>query len=224
MSNKKGIYFRVVRKIGKIFIKRKMLVDESVFKKRGVLIGHHQNFYGPIGAMLYMPDSVDTWVIDHLFNFKDCFDKYYNYTFKNKPRIIAFIPSVICGLLIPPLLKSANAIPVYRASREVIKTLDKSILSLEKNRQVLIFPDLDYTNTTGQMGEIYTGFLNINKKYHKVYNKHIEFIPIIFDKKTDLILSNEKITFSDDISFSEDKKRVENEIVKLINQKVYNQL
>ena len=65
---RKGLYFRVVRKLLRFFLKRKMIIDEKIFMKENVLVGHHQNFYGPISCLLYLPDTVNIWVASSLVN------------------------------------------------------------------------------------------------------------------------------------------------------------
>ena len=216
----KGIYFKIVRSVARLFIKREIDIERKVFEKQAVLIGHHQNFYGPISALVYMPDTVQLWTIDHLFSFKTCFDKYYNFTFKETmklPSIVAVFPSLICALVIPPFLKSAKAIPVYRGSKNIIKTFKSSVNSLENGNQILIFPDIEYDNKTNTMKEVYEGFLSLDKQYFKKQKEHLEFVPLKFNKKTNKITNKREVVFLGKIPFQEEKKKIENEIINLIN-------
>ena len=218
----KGIYFRVVRKILACFMKREVMVDKKIFSKENVLVGHHQNFYGPVSCMLYLPDSVHFWVVSHLFTFKECFNMYYQHTFKKiikLPKILAFIMAVLCGLFIPPLIKSAKAIPVYRESRKITKTLTQSIDLLNQGKQVMIFPDAEYDDDGQIMGEIYNGFMHLEKLYHRANKKHIGFVPIITDKKTGKIINSKALYFNDKTPYNVQKNILTNQIRDSMNLK-----
>ena len=217
---KKGFYFRFVRACAKIFVKRKMLVDTKVFEKGCVMVAHHQNFYAPVCALIYMPDSVQIWAIDHLFDFKECYLKYYEFTFRQSmklPKIISAIFAFFCAITITPLVKSAKAIPVYRGSKDVIKTFKESVSAIEDGNQILIFPDVLYDDTDDEMKEVYAGFLNLEKLSFRQNKQHLKFIPLQFSKKYKTIKSCSQVVFLDNIPFAEDKNRVKDEIVSAIN-------
>ena len=219
-TNKKGWFFHIVRFIGRIFVKQNMDIDQNIFKEKCVFIGHHQNFYAPIAALFYMPDTVQVWVIDHLFNFKDCFNKYYHYTFiktMGLPKIISGFLAFFCAWIIPAFIKSANCIPVYRGSRDITKTFKLSLEALDKGNQILIFPDVAYNNTDSKLQEMHTGFLSLEKQYYRKNKEHLRFIPLIFNKTQKQISSKNGVVFLGDISFAQEKPRVEAEIITAIN-------
>ena len=142
---KRGIYFNFVRTIFRMFLHGKVNIDNQIFMKEHILIGHHQNFYGPFLALSWLPDTVHFWVVDHLFNFKDCFKMYYHYTFTKTiklPKLVALILATLCALFIPPLVRSSRSIPVYRDSKNIITTLNTSLAYLKKGEQIMIFPDI----------------------------------------------------------------------------------
>ena len=216
----KGLYYRFVRKIFRIFVKRERVLDDEIFNEANVLVGHHQGFYGPISCGVWLPDTVHIWVISHLLNFKDCFDMYYNYTFKKTiklPRPLAFLAAFFPALLIPPLLRSGGAVPVYRESRKIIETLNQSVDLLNRGHQVLIFPDVEYDENNDKVGEIHTGFFHLEKLYYRSNNQHLGFVPIITDKKMNLITNSNAIYFRDDKAYKTEKDIVANEIIDNIN-------
>lgn len=216
----RGIYFRIVRRIFRLFLKRSVIIDKKVFLSKNVLVAHHQSFYGPISCMVWLPETVNIWVASHLFSFKECFNMYYNFTFKKTiklPKIFAFIASTLFALLLPPLLKSARAIPVYRDSRNIMKTFDLSIKLLNKGEQILIFPDVKYDNNSQIMGEIHSGFTHLEKLYYKANNEHLGFVPIIINKKTGIIRSTSAIYFTDNKPYKEEQYILINQIIDTIN-------
>ncbi len=218
----KGLYFRGVRKVAKLFLKREMMVDEEIFQKANILVGHHQNFYGPISCALWLPDTVSIWGIAHLFNFKDCFDMYYNYTFTQTikmPKIMALPMATICGLMIPPLIKSAGLIPVYRESREIRTTFNRSMELLNKGEQVLIFPDVKYEDSSPVMGEMYDGFTHLERLYYRANNEYIGFVPILTDKEAGTIKNAKVLYLSHKESYKAGKTILAKQILDDINDK-----
>lgn len=219
---KKGLFFRFTRMILRFFIKLDMVIDKEIFMTEHVLVGHHQNFYAPIASLVWMPDTVNVWVVSHLFTFKECFNMYYHFTFtKNMklPKILAFIMSTFCALLIPPLLESARAIPVYRNTSNIMKTFNQSLNLLNKGNQILIFPDIDYNDTSTLIGEIYGGFTHLEKLYMRAHKKHLGFVPINIDQKSNQITNTNTIYFSDDNPYNIEKNIVINKIIDNINSK-----
>lgn len=216
----KGLYFRVVRKILRLFLKRTMVIDETIFMTENVLVAHHQNFYGPISSMIWLPDTVSVWVISHLFSFKECFDMYYNLTFTKTiklPKIVALAMATLCALLIPPLIKSSRAIPVYRESKKIMNTFSLSMELLNRGEQVLVFPDIEYNDNSHVIGKIYTGFTHLEKLYYRYNNAHLGFVPINIDKTTRKITNANTLYFSDDKSYEMGKDILVNQIIDNIN-------
>ena len=215
----KGIFFRVIRIICRIFVRRKILIKKEEFKEPKVFVAHHQNFYAPVTSLIYMPNSVSIWAIAHLCTFKGCFDKYYNYTFIKTlkiPRPIAFVFSVFLALLIPMFLKSAKAIPVYRKEKNILETFKISIEELKKGRQIIVFPDIKYNSKETNIEQIYTGFINIDEYYFKQTKEHIEFVPLVFDKKNKMVISKNGIKLNSKENI--EKENIVSYIIKSINE------
>lgn len=221
MSNQeKGVFFKLLRFISRFFYRAQLEVDKEIWEEEHVLVGHHQNFLGPINCLIYLPDSVDFWVISHLFSFKECFNMYYNYTFrkeKNLPRIISGLMAGFLALIIPPFLRSARAIPVYRESSSIIRTFKESLKRLDQGRQIMIFPDIDYTSSQEKVGEIYSGFTAIEKLYYSKKKRHIGFVPILVDRSKKTISNGSVIYFGDDISYKNQKDEIARRIVQELN-------
>lgn len=219
-SINKGILFRVLRLMSRCFVKRKVIISQEVFDKECILVGHHQNFYAPVSAFIWLPDTVSIWTISHLFTFKECYQKYYNYTFREKinlPKIISAILAFCCGVFIPAFLRSAKAIPVYRDSRDIINTFTISMKHLEQGKQILIFPDISYDSKDENTGDIYNGFLHLEKMYHSKQKEHLNFVPINFDKKSKSIVAKSSVCFLKNLPFREERIHVANEIRNRLN-------
>jgi hypothetical protein len=102
-----------------------------------------------------------------------------------------------------------RAIPVYRNSvRGLKKTIDMTIEALENNESVLIFPDVDYTSESGQVGELYSGFVCIDKHYYAKTSRHVNFVPISADMKKRRIVFGSPSKVEDGEKYTHARKRI----------------
>lgn len=101
-----------------------------------------------------------------------------------------------------------RAIPVYRSSKAIIKTFRQSISTLIDGESLLISPDVDYTDTGSDIGEIYKGFLNLEKYYMEQTGRHLAFIPLYISKRKHCIYRGEAIYFNSNEGFKQEKIKV----------------
>ncbi len=109
-------------------------------------------------------------------------------------RLKAWLPS----MHIPPLLKSARAIPVYRGSdTSAVRTLRDAYSYLSKHECVLLFPDIDYRADVDNESEIYKGFLLLERQYYRQFGRHLEFVPLTIDDEARKIHVGKTVSFDD---------------------------
>lgn len=65
----------------------------------------------------------------------------------------------------PKILRALNAIPVYRNGAQSMVTLRESVRALLGGDSILLFPDVNYTSENGEIGELYRGFLLLERMY-----------------------------------------------------------
>jgi len=124
------------------------------------------------------------------------------------PKLLASIIAFPVSFFVSKLLQSLQAIPVFRGSRDIITTIIQSISALMNGESLLICPDINYTDTGSEMGEMYDGFLNLDKYYMKKTKQHIAFVPLLISKSTHRIYVGEEIYFKDNINFKKEKGEV----------------
>jgi hypothetical protein len=130
------------------------------------------------------------------------------------PKAIARFVVFPIAFFVSWLLNAIKAIPVYRGKREIILSFKQSVTALINGESLLISPDINYTDTGSEMGEMYDGFLNIDKYYSKETNKHIAFVPIHIDKTTRTIYIGKNIFFSGNSFFKDERKEIINKLQK----------
>ena len=175
-----------------------------------VYVSHHQNMRGPIHAAGLLPGEAHIWVFHPFLARQTCFQHFYHYTFRNRFHWRAPLAAAVAGvasLVVPPLLRGLASIPVYRDGR-VLSTLRQSVKALEKGENLLIFPDKDYASKEDAMGELQTGFLSLERLYHRKTGRHLAFIPLQCHRAQKTLCAGEPVYFREGQNFQTESHRV----------------
>lgn len=211
-----GPYYKFAKFIVKTFsTKYKFNVEKPVTAK--IYVCRHKNSHGVVNLLKSADFDLHPLALNVFTDFKSCFKHLFSYTFTKRykiPKILAFIPAVISAMVISPLVKSAKAVPVYRNSVKSCLTLKNATAFLEKGESLIVFPDVDYNLVSGEVKSIYSGFLYIDKLYHKLTGIHVEFVPIKIDDKSKTITQLSSVSFNNDLPFD---KQLDSVIDKLKN-------
>lgn len=132
-------------------------------------------------------------------------------------KFFAFLPSLIASLIVPLICSPKQTIPVYRNDAEAIKTIRASLDALKNGRNLLIFPNVDYTNVANsEKHVIYDGFLCLEKLYYKTTGRHLKFIPLTIDENSKTVNEKSAISFNGSIPFNEEMSIVSKKIADAI--------
>ena len=176
-----------------------------------VYLIHHQNLAGPIRAEVLLPASAHVWALHVFLDRSACFRQYYGYTFTRRfgwPKVLAAPVCALLSLFIPALMKSIGAVPVYRGAREIAATMEQSERLLEKGESLLICPDTAYSDTDGDLHEMYTGFLHLEKPYFKATGHHLAFVPLYASARQKRLVICPPIRFADGQPYRQERDRV----------------
>lgn len=149
-----------------------------------VYIAHHQNMYGPVHTLAALPVLGHIWALHVFTNRKTCFSQFYHYTFHTRfgwPAPIAWLAATALSLVVPAFMRTIGAVPVYRGSAAVRDTMQLSAQLLATGESLVICPDVDYSSSSDEMGQSYTGFLMLEKYYHQRTGCHLPFVPVYCD-------------------------------------------
>ena len=185
----------------KLFTKKRKVVGELA-PSPCVYLCRHRAADGVIGAFTSLKTVLRPWTL-HIFTRYDAALKHLKeYTFpeksgKSKAFTAVFAP--VCALGLSSLVRSARAIPVYRGAeaRRAITTIKNSVRALEEGDNLLVFPDVDYANADSKTeGEVYKGFVAVDKLYFRRKGERVKFVPVYIDEKKVVIHS--PIRFGDE--------------------------
>jgi len=216
-----GKFFRSSRFLFRLFFCKHRIIGKENNVSPVIYVAHHQNLYGPINIMAWFKTPVRLLVFHVFCQQKSCYRQFVDYTFTERlgwnRRLAACIARPL-SYLISQLMQSMRAIPVYRGTRQALNTIKTGAEALLQGENLLLFPDVDYANSSGEMGEMYRGFLHLEKYYFKSAGRHIPFVPLYASKKTRQIVIGDAISFTQQEDFNLEKERVYQDIQNSINR------
>lgn len=216
-----GKLFKLTRGVVRLAVPRYKVDPLPESEEPIVYVSHHQNMKGPVTVLAWLTQPVRTWVFSVFLDQKECFNHYMNYTFTKRfgwPPALAKLVVWPLSFFISNLMKSGQGIPVYRKSKKVMRTMKLSVEALQKGESILIFPDVDYQSEAEEVGDIYEGFLFVEKYYHRKTGKHVAFVPLYSDSHTRTIRAGETIRFREGASFVEQRTEVAAQIQEELNR------
>lgn len=201
----------VVRKIVRVLTPTYKVKSDFDVPSPAVFLCRHNNQLGPQTVIAWYPKYLRTWVL-HVFMEKEtCFRQYVDFTFTKRfgwPKWVAQSVARIVTPFVVNLMASMGAIPVYRDSMQSIRTIKETLKALIAGDTVLIFPDVDYTATHGEVRKVYEGFLYLERYYYNKTGKHLPFVPLRLDQELQEIVLGEAVCFADGIDFYDQKETI----------------
>lgn len=210
-----------MQNIAKIILPRYRFERPPNLKEPVVYVAHHQNLIGPISILAWLKYYVRTWVLGVFMNQEDAYHHYVNFTFTKRyglPEPLAKLLAWPASHLVSWLTNSGDMIPVYRGSRDIIRTMEMSQEALGRGQDIMIFPDVDYSSDNKKTSDIYEGFLHLEKKYYKETGKHLSFIPVFSDQNEKVVRVGNIIRFPGKEIFIKERKQIANEIRSELNR------
>lgn len=103
----------------------------------------------------------------------------------------------VMSWITPPLMRSLQAIPVYRKGLQSMATIKQGLNYLLKGESLIVYPDIHYMDSYEKPSEIYKGFLYIGTLYYKKTGKKLSFVPLLIDDQNRRITAGKAISIID---------------------------
>ena len=149
-----------------------------------VFVCSHTNLLGPLATLCWMDVPVRPWVLHVFTDRESCRRQYRDFTFPRRlglPRPAAAFLAWWASGYVSALMKSLGAIPVFRGTAKLGETFRETIAALQAGDWVLVFPDVDYTDEGAGIGQVYDGFLLVDRMWRKVSREPLDFVPLALD-------------------------------------------
>ena len=186
-----------------------------------VYVCSHSNLRGPLTALAYLPFPTRPWVL-HVFTDREtCRAQYRDYTFSVRfglPKPLASGLAWAVSGYVSALMGSLGAVPVYRGTVKAGQTLKASVAALRAGDSLLIFPDVDYTDSSQGIGEVYDGFLLLERFWRKQSAEPLRFIPLRLDRERKTITAGKPVQFDRSAEWKTELVRVREALREEINE------
>ena len=217
-----GPLFKYSRKLVRLFYKPFSTGHCHIMDEPVVYVSKHQNLFGPFVTLLSFPKDLHCWILSDFLEKESCYRHYADYTFSVRfgwKKPLAKLAAFPVSRFVPALLKSGGGIPVYRRKRKIIETFKETVRVLKRGESVIIFPDIDYSNSSSLIGEMYEGFLYIDKYFYKETGEHVAFVPLYASKNKKSIRTGQPVQFRVGEPFVKEKKvvlkNIQNQLIQL---------
>ncbi len=194
-----GSFMGFAKSVFRAFSK-KYDASEITYPDEGrVYVCRHLDMHGVYTVMKSLDFDVHIMAYHVFFTFKGAYKQYSEITFaKNgKTTFGSRVKGFFLSLIVPSLLKSARAVPVYRNSIHSYKTIREAGKHLKSKECVVVFPDIDYKAHEGQDSDIYNGFLLLEKIYLREVGAHLKFVPLYISEHDKTICEHRSVMFRD---------------------------
>lgn len=208
-----GRLYRLLRAVVRLVSPRYQLLRSASNRPEAlsepvVFVSRHHNLFGPWMTMLWFPGCFRVWVYHVFLEPQACYRHYVDYTFtkrfgwnKSWAKIVAW--PISYG--VSALLQSAACIPVYRGTKHIVSTFRETVRALQDGRHVFIFPDIEYQDESAQTGELYKGFLQLEKYVYRATGRHVGFVPVYVSRRQRAFLIGDPIRFRDGEDFQKER-------------------
>ena len=184
-------------------------------------ICNHLETYSPIVLSLYFPFPYRPWVHASVMTRELCRDylekDFTRKTLKLHPPFSRWLAAILAPLCIG-LMRSIDAIPVYRGQMKVRDTFAISVQALKQGNNLLIFPEKQSLRTSETVSEFHTGFISLARYYLQATGKTLRFYPVHISSKEKIITIGKAIEYIPAKNFYSEKARITAELQKAINE------
>ena len=176
-----------------------------------IIVANHLGSYGPISIMCSLSVDLYPWVVQEVTSMDSC-PSYLRQDFietelkLKAPLSVTF--SIVIGRLCVALMRGIHAIPVYKKSRNLRKTMELSLLLLQQRKALLIFPEIKDEPLHEEIHRFDAGFILLAKVFFRRYGKRVAFIPAAVNRKARAISIGRPIFFRPDVPYHEERDRI----------------
>ena len=120
--------------------------------------------------------------------------------------------------MLPGFLRQFRVIPVWRGSLDIRDTLRQSQQALAQGQSLLICPDQDYASTEDQVGQLYSGFLHLERPYFKATGRHLPFVPLCCRREDKALIMGRALSFTGEKPFRQERDELARALTQAMNE------
>ena len=176
-----------------------------------VVVANHLGSFGPLALMSSLTDQLYPWVVHEVTNLKTCAAYIRRDFVERELKLRSFVGrelSRVIGRICVRLMSDLKAIPVYRRSRDVMKTFQISLGYLKSKKALLVFPENDESKRSEELCLLNTGFIRLARWLYNTTHRVLTFYPVAVNKKVRGIRVGDPISFDPGNPYGEERIRI----------------
>jgi hypothetical protein len=214
--------YTLLAKIIKVFYVKAHIrgIQQALENANAVVVANHLGSFGPLALMSSLTHKLYPWVVHEVTNLKDC-AAYIRRDFVEKElKLRSFVGrelSRLIGRICVNLMSYLKAVPVYRKSRELVKTFEISLSYLNSGKTLLVFPENDESKKQDDICMLDTGFIRLARWLYETTHKILTFYPVAVNKNVRGIQVGEPVRFNPDAPYGEERLRIKEQLERSIS-------
>jgi len=185
-----------------------------------VVVANHLGSFGPLAMMSPLTDKLYPWVVHEVTDLKTCAAYIRRDFVERELKLRSFVSrelSLIIGRICVRLMNDLKAIPVYRRSRDVLKTFEISLGYLKSKKALLVFPENNESKRSDELCLLNTGFIRLARWLYDTTHRVLTFYPVAINKKVRRIRVGQPIRFDPSNSYGEERIRIKEHLERSIS-------
>lgn len=221
-KNNKKPFFRFIKCILRIFKRKPKIINlnDEELEDGAIYLTNHCAASGPLMYELYFPKLFRFWgTYEMCGNLKQRWGYLANIYFPNKKHFPKWISKIFATFATPFMhmfYKGMQVIPTYPDSR-LRTTLKTSFEELDKDINLIIFPENSSDGYHAELKEYFAGFLLLAKYYYKYRGKNLKIYNMYYCKKKNKLIIDKAVYYLDLIKGNKTAKEIANDFKERVN-------
>ena len=215
--------FPVLAKIIRVFYVKTRVsgVGGALGKPYSIFIANHLDSFGPLAIMCTLIHKLHPWVTHEVMNAKKCAAYIRKDFIEKELKIRSFFArelAAVLGRICVSLMSYLKAIPVYKHSKQLLRTFEMSIDFLKAGKALLIFAEDEASKERDDLCILDTGFVRVAQWLYAKTRKIATFYPVTVNRHVRKVEVGPPIRFDPGIPFREERRRIKREMERRMNQ------
>ncbi len=217
-KKKTTVAFKIIKGLIRLFY-GKMKVEglENLPDKHAIIVSNHCQMNGPIAGELFLPDNCYIWCAGEMMNREEVAAYAFRDFWSQKPAWAQLFYKILSHMIVPLavcLFNNARTIAVYHDMR-IMSTFKESIKMLDKDANILIFPEKDVKNNN-ILYQFQENFIDIAKLYYKKTGVELQFVPMYIAPALRTMYIGQAISYNSEHDITDERQRISKEISEAI--------
>lgn len=205
----------------RLFFKRPQIINlAGELPTKAIYVANHSAMAGPVVYNLYFPTPHSPWgAYPMLEGYNSRFKYLRDVYFVQKRGMNKFFASFLSSFeacFSIWIYKGMHVLPSYPDGR-LIKTIRKSLESINNNRAVMIFPEHSETGYHEVLTGFSAGFVVLAERYFNLHGEDIPIYPIYYHKKKAKMVIGKPKTLQEYRERKMSRQQIADEYCKMLN-------